>query len=184
MPRYDDPYRRGYEMGPQWGRPHPLDPNWSDGDYHGQRMGWDHRQGAYGFLRQHREHDLGGHGGFDGRYDEPEGRYGRDGLWRHPMDAGRVEHPHSRHLPYDRDLRRVEDGGVRAGNQYLRQYNANSPELRRGYDRGYGWAPGPSGEGRLTRAGLRGDTRERGYAGYNRGGFAEGGGAPGLDPRK
>ena len=56
----EDPYRRGYPMGPEWGRPHTMDPNWADGEYHGQRMEWHHDEAAYGFHRQTRERDLQG----------------------------------------------------------------------------------------------------------------------------
>ena len=61
MRHYDDPYRRGYPMTPEWGRPHPLDPNWADGEYHGNRMRAQPGHGAYGFHRQVHEHDLQGY---------------------------------------------------------------------------------------------------------------------------
>lgn len=199
MRRYDDPYFQGYSMGPEWGRPHPMDPNWSDGEYHGNRMGWSHRQGAYGFHRQVREHDLQGHGGFDGIYDEGPGAYNREGQFVHPYFQGRMQHPRSRpQRGYDAGMRRGydrgmcdgygagpqhgTDGGVRGDTRFLRQYNAASPGLRGGYDRGYGWAPSGPREGGLTNPQLRGrPTDERRYAGYNRGGFAQEQG-PGLDP--
>lgn len=186
MKRYDDPYFRGYPMGPEWGRPHPMDPNWHDGEYHGQRMGWDHRQAGYGFHRRMREQDLQGYGGFDGIYDEGTGSYNAEGQFDHPYFHGRMEHPRTRPmtLGYDAGMRHVEDGGVRGDASYLRQYNANSPMLRGGggYDRGFGWAPAGHREGGFTNPGPRGrPTDERGYAGYNRGGFAPEQG-PGLDP--
>ena len=183
MRRYDDPYRRGYSMDPDWGRPHPLDPNWADGEYHGMRMQRQPGHAAYGFHRQVRENDLQGYGGFDGIYDEGPGRYNREGQFQHPYFHGQMQHPRSQPLRYDAGMRHVEDGGVRGDTRYLRQYNAQSPMLRGGgYDRGYGWAPAGGREGELTRPDLRGErTDERGYAGYNRGGFAAEQG-PGLDP--
>ena len=186
MARYDDPFRRGYPMGPEWGRPHPMDPNWADGAYHGHRMGWDHRQAAYGFHRQTRERDLQGYGGFDGIYDEGTGSY-ENGFFRHPYFEGHMQHPRSQPERYDAGMRHMEDGGVRRDTRYLRQYNSQSPMLRGGggYDRGYGWAPGSPREGELTNPQLRGrPTNERGYAGYNRGGFAPEPGPVGLNPRK
>jgi hypothetical protein len=188
MRRYDDPYYGGYPMGPEWGRPHPMDPNWADGEYHGQRMGWDHRQAGYGYHRQMRERDLQGYGGFDGIYDEGPGRYNAEGQFEHPYFRGEMRHPRSRPEPrgYDRGMRHVEDGGVRGDARFLRQYNANSPQLRGGgYDRGFGWAPAGPREGQLTNPGLRGrPTDERGYAGYNRGGFAPDAGPRGASPRQ
>ena len=185
MKRYDDPFFRGYPMGPEWGRPHPMDPNWSDGEYHGNRMDGSHRQGAYGAHRQVREQDLQGYGGFDGIYDEGPGTYNREGQFEHPYFQGRMQHPRSRPVRhgYDAGLRYVQDGGVRNDTRFLRQYNAQSPGLRSGYDRGYGWAPAGRHEGGLTSPGLRGrETDERGYAGYNRGGFAQGQGPTSLNP--
>jgi hypothetical protein len=210
MRHYDDPYFSGYPMGPQWGRPHPMDPNWSDGEYHGNRMDWSHRQGAYGFHRQAREHDLQGYGGFDGIYDQGPGTYNAEGQFQHPYFQGRTQPPRGRgtasHGRYDAGMRGRYDagmrgrydagmrggygagpqhgtnGGVRGDTRFLRQYNAGSPGLRGGYDRGYGWAPGGPREGGLTNPQMRGrETNERGYAGYNRGGFAQEQG-PGLDP--
>jgi hypothetical protein len=156
MPRYDDPYKGGYPMGPEWGRPHHLDPNWRDGEYHGMRMRRDHEHGAYGFLRQMHEGDLQGHGGFDGIYDEGPGGYGADGIYEHPYFRGRVRHGRSADVTrggYDAVYRHVENGGVPRDLRYLRQYNSASPMLRQGggYDRGYGWAPAGGREGELTR---------------------------------
>jgi hypothetical protein len=182
MKRYDDPYFRGYPMGPEWGRPHPMDPNWGDGEYHGNRMGGSPRQGAYGVHRQVHQHDLEGYGGFDGIYDEGPGTYNREGQFEHPYFHGRMQHPHSRPVRgYDTGML---DGGVRGDTRFLRQYNAQSPGLRNGgYDRGYGWAPSSRQEGDLTHPELRGrGTDERGYPGYNRGGFAQQQGRPGLNP--
>ena len=184
MKRYDDPYFRGYPMGPEWGRPHPMDPNWSDGEYHGNRMDGSHRQGAYGSHRRVREHDLQGYGGFDGIYDEGPGAYNREGQFEHPYFQGRMQHPRSRPVRpgYDASMRYAQDGGVRNDTRFLRQYNAQSPELRGGYDRGYGWAPAGPREGGYTTPAARGRTDERNYAGYNRGGFAPQPGGPGLNP--
>jgi hypothetical protein len=186
MKRYDDPYFRGYPMGPQWGSPH-RDPNWHDGEYHGHRMEGSHRQGAYGFHRQQHERDLQGYGGFDGIYDEGTGHYNAGGQFDHPYFHGQMQHPRSRPQGYDAGFRQGQGGGVRGDTRFLRQYNANSPELRGGggYDRGFGWAPHGPRDGSFTNPGLRGrQTNERGYAGYNRGGFAPEGGPVGLDPGK
>jgi hypothetical protein len=187
MRHYDDPYYRGFPMGPQWGRPHPLDPNWADGEYHGQRMEFDHRHGAYGWYRRAHERDLQSSGGFDGIYDEGDGRYDAHGIYHHPMYHGRVQQPRTRGMPrdyrYDAQYRHVENGGVRRDSRFLGQYNRNSVGLRYGseYDRGYGHAPGARGEGRFVPPSARANPNERGYAGYNRGGFAP---SRGLDPRK
>ena len=191
MPRYDDPYRRGYPMAPDWGRPHPLDPNWADGEYHGMRMQRQPGHGAYGFHRQMRERDLQGYGGFDGIYYEGPGQYDSAGVYRHPYFEGRLQHGRSHDVTamggYDAVYRHVENGGVHRDTRYLRQYNAESPALRGrgGYDRSYGHAPAGGRDGELTRPDIYGArTDERGYNGYNRGGFAPGQGTPGLDPRK
>ena len=184
MKRYDDPYFRGYPMGPEWGRPH-RDPNWHDGEYHGNRMEWSHRQGAYGFHRQQHEHDLQGHGGFDGIYDEGSGWYNREGQFDHSSFHGQTQHPRSRPRGYDDGMRHLEDGGVRGDARYLRQYNAQSPGLDGGsHGRGFGWAPAGPREAGFT-PGLPGrETDERRYAGYNRGGFAPEQGPAPLNPRR
>lgn len=188
MARYDSNYRE-LELGPQWGRPQPLDPNWRDGDYHGHRMGYDHRHGAYGWHRMVHENDLRFAGGFNGLYDEGEGRYDQHGIYHHPRLEGRVRHGRTgqmpRQLAYDGGYRHVEDGGVRRDSRVLGQYNANSVGLRYGGDyRGYGQAPGPRGEGRYVPESARQRTDERGYNGYNRGGFGDNGGGTPMDPRK
>jgi hypothetical protein len=186
MKRYDDPYFGGYPMGPQWGTPH-RDPNWHDGEYHGHRMDGNHRQGAYGFHRQQHQDDLQGYGGFNGIYDEGTGRYNAGGQFDHPYFHGQMQHTRSRPQGYDAGFRQGQGGGVRGDTRFLRQYNANSPALqgRGGYDRGFGWAPHGPREGGFTNPELRGrDTHERGYAGYNRGGFAPEGGPVGLNPGK
>lgn len=186
MSRYDDPYYRGFPMGPQWGRPHPLDPNWADGEYHGQRMNPDRHNAAYGWYRQAHERDLQSHGGFDGIYDEGQGSFDQGGIHHHAMYGGRVQRPRTQAIPrhgrYDAQFRHVENGGVQRDTRYLGQYNRNSVALRYGseYDRGYGQAPGPRGEGRYIPDSVRAGTNERGYNGYNRGGFAP---PNGLDPR-
>jgi len=144
MRRQDkDPYLPGYPMRPEWGEPHPRDPNWRDGEYHGHRLHYDHRYGAYGMHRREHEYDLGGHGGFDGIYDEGPGGFDRHGVYHHPYFQGRVRHPHSeRAAPhYDLEYRHELVGGIRRDTRYLRQYNAHSPELDRGDDHGFGWAP-------------------------------------------
>lgn len=171
-------------MGPQWGEPHSLDPNWRDGEYHGHRMRLRPAAGAYGWHRAHHAYDLGGHGGFDGLYDEGPGWYDRAGQYHHPsIDQHEWHVRRGGPRAYDGWARHVEDGGVRGDAQYLRQYNAASPMLRGGYDRGYGWAPAGRERAGPGPRRLRRPMDERGYAGYNRGGFAQEQ-RPGLDPRK
>lgn len=191
---------REMELKPEWGQPHPSDPNWADGHYHGNRMRGNEQQAAYGLHRLHHQRDLGGSGGFDGRYDEGQGWFDRGGLYHDPHQQ---EHTlanggprgydrgfQGRRLDYDDYARWEEgfayeargeehDGGVRRDARYLRQYNANSPMLRegRGYDRGFGYAGGAErGPGGWDGTGgpRRERTDERGSNGYNTGGFAEG----------
>ena len=164
--------RRGYMMDPGWGwEDGGRDPNWAGGTYHGQRMAPGGHQAAYGRHRQDHQRDLGGHGGFDGRYDLPDGWFDGGGIYH---EAG--EMPVRMRGRYDVGYRREwENGGVQYGRDYLRQYNANSPALRHGGpDRSWGFAPGPE-EPSMRGHGPHGrPTDERGYAGYNQGGFAEG----------
>jgi hypothetical protein len=57
--------------------------------------------------------------------------------------------------------------------------------LRYGGDyRGHGQAPGARGQGQYAPESARRPTNERGYNGYNRGGFADNGGGGPMDPRK
>jgi hypothetical protein len=169
---------REISMRPEWGRPHPSDPNWADGEYHGMRMRGDDRSAAYGLNRLNSREDLGGWGGYDGRYDSEPGTFDLEGIYHDDF------HGQGRGFRYDREFRgRAEfrqdpgGGGVHGDNRYLRQYNARSPELERGYDRGFGWAGGPEGRpgGWDESGGPRGrPTDERRYGGYSTGGFAEG----------
>ena len=173
-------------MNPAWERDH-RDPNWSAGRYHGMRMHGSPGQAAYGFHRLTHESDLLGYGGFQGVYDEGTGRFGRDGAFRHPSLEARDPRAHKAlgggsHAVGGAE--NVEDGGVRADNRYLRQYNTASPQLEGGGagGRGFGHAPAGGRDGELGVSGSReGPTDERGYAGYNRSGFAPG--QP-MDPRK
>ena len=55
------------------------DPNYAGGSYHGMRMNPGSYQAAYGRYRLNHQVALGGHGGFDGIYDEGQGTYNRDG---------------------------------------------------------------------------------------------------------
>jgi|GEM_PF-1429784 len=168
----------GYEMGPGWGwRGDDRDPNWRGGTYNGMRMQGSSRQAAYGHERFLHQADLGGAGGFDGRYDLPEGRYDAEGLYHEQWEGrtrGAVPGRWTGHPRYDQDVRRVENGGVRYDREYLRQYNAQSPSLRQpgGPQRSWGFSEGPGAppmRGHDTR-GQR--TDERGAMGYNTGGFA------------
>lgn len=181
MTRYDRDFGpRGLNMGPHWGNRDDPDPNWRGGHYHGMRMDPSGRyQAAYGRYRQDHARDLGGYGGFDGRHDSGPGRWDREGLYHDPFDEERHHHRYGAYgprrpvsRPYDRPYR--EDGGVRGDNRYLRQYNAHSPELRRGYDRGYGYAEGPDAPPMRGVDARGGRTREREYGGYNTGGFSDG----------
>jgi hypothetical protein len=177
MARSSDPFLRGFPMEPGWEREQP-DPNWSAGRYHGMRMAPRPRQAAYGFHRMSREADLLGHGGFYGLYDEGPGHFEGD-VFRHP--SLRPTTP-PRQLSGGGGVVRVEDGGVRADNRYLRQYNAASPALEGGGEgrRGFGHAPAGAGEGTLT--GGTAGPEDRTQEGYNPGGFAPAG-PDALDPR-
>ena len=184
---YDNSEYKGIQqnsMRPDWGRPQPMDPNWSDGHYHGMREEEGNWQGAYGHYRREHSQDLGGWGGYEGRYRQPPGGFNREGWLQDPFD--RVQHG-ARGRPvdgirgYDRQMRGdAYNGGVRYDNQYLQQYNRESVAFRtgRGYDRNYGWAPGAR-EGGGNDELRRRELREHSYAGYNRGGFA-----PGNQPGK
>jgi hypothetical protein len=187
--RYDDPYRSraSYEravLRPDWGRPHPGDPNWADGHYHGMRSAGGPWQAPYGRYRHAHEADRGGWGGYEGRYARPPGGFGPDGLLG--MDGRRSEDREPRRpWRYDEDFRDAgpgwQGGGVRGDAEYLRQYNSRSPGLdrggppRRGYSHAEGYAAG-------ARYPDEGRTRERAYGGYNQGGWA-GGTRPGPGTR-
>lgn len=139
----------GYEMGPGWGWVDDRDPNWRGGTYHGLRMHGDSWHADYGRERFYHQADLGGVGGFDGRYDLPDGWYDRDGYYHEQWEGRAPGSLDGRWVPrprYDRDIQRVEDGGVRYGSDYLRQYNANSPGLDNG-GRSWGFSDGPGRRG-------------------------------------
>jgi hypothetical protein len=183
-----DEHLRGFSMEPGWDRNQP-DPNWSGGEYHGMRMRPGGRQAAYGFHRLTHESDLRGYGGFFGLYDEGPGKFDAAGTFHHHRLGGARRGTKrllgSRAAGLD-DRSRVEDGGVRADNRYLRQYNAESSMLKDGREQelGYGHAPSGGRDGVLTDSGRRERaTDERGKMGYNQGGFANEGG-PGVDPGK
>jgi len=73
---------RGYQMDAGWGWDDGGgDPNWRGGGYQGMRMEGDDRHAAYGRERLHSQQDLGGHGGFDGRSDLPNGWYDASGYY-------------------------------------------------------------------------------------------------------
>ena len=167
-----DSHPRGMWMGPGWNHDHDSDPNFRGGEYHGMRMGsTPGYQAAYGRQRMHSAGDLGGYGGYDGRYDLPEGVYDREGYY-HERDAPRM----ARGPRYGADYRpEWEGGGVRGGREYLRQYNANSPALRGGGpERAWGFSEGPDARSMRGRDARGQRTDERGYNGYNQGGFSEG----------
>ncbi len=171
----------GYEMGPGWGWDDNDDPNWRGGTYHGLRMQGDSHRAAYGRERFYHQADLGGAGGFDGRYDLPDGWYDRDGLyheqWEGNTRGGAVPGRWLGHPRYDEGMRRVEDGGVRYDREYLRQYNANSPAIQHGGPRrSWGFSEGPGAPPMRGRHDTRDrPTGERGSPGYDTGVFADNG---------
>jgi hypothetical protein len=177
--RYDDPYstRHGFErevLRPDWGSPHPTDPNWSDGWYHGMRSQGGSWQARYDRLRRDREEDLRRFGGYQGRYGRPAGDFARSGLLR--MEGRGGEDGLPRQAPrYAADYGEPgwQGGGVREDMGYLRQYNGRSPELRYGgdYRRSYGWAERAHFDEHYPDDG---PTRERAYGGYNSAGWAPG----------
>jgi hypothetical protein len=181
---YDNSEYKGIQQNslrPDWGRPHPMDPNWADGQYHGMREEQGNWQGAYGQYRREHSQDLGGWGGYQGRYRQPPGGFNREGWFQDPFDArphGAQGRPLNGIRGYDAHMRGdAHNGGVRYDNQYLQQYNRDSLAFRtgRGYDRSYGWAPGGREIGGNYNDQLRrGAPQEHSYAGYNRGGFANG----------
>jgi hypothetical protein len=168
---------RGYEMGPGWGWEDDRDPNWRGGTYHGMRMDGGSWQAAYGQNRFYRQADLGGAGGFDGRYDLPNGFYDGNGYYHEQWEGqarGAVPGRWLGHPRYDQDLR-GDGGGVRYDREYLRQYNSQSPALRQGGGprRSWGFSAGPDAPPMRGRHDSRDQqTDERGYVGYNTGGFA------------
>lgn len=148
-PRYEESGmdRQRWErevLRPDWGTPHPSDPNWRDGHYHGMRSAGGPWQASYGLHRVSRREDLGGSGGLEGRYSRPMGGFGRDGLLGYEDRRSVPREPRRRDerppLDYDESW---QGGGVRGDAGYLRQYNSRSPELRYGHD--YQRSPGPGG---------------------------------------
>ncbi|HEV2149104.1 MAG TPA: hypothetical protein VGR37_16980 [Longimicrobiaceae bacterium] len=202
MARYEDDYHRrsyrGFSMRPEPIRGRSLDPNYSGGEYRGMRMGNGYGaheayggQAEYGRYRLDNADDLGGFGGYDGIEDRN---------WRLRRDTGTYEPVRGAGRGYDRQYsgpdefnwrghdvqlrgrgaggrQRVEDGGVRADNRYLHQFNENSPAFRHGgaYDRNFGHAEGAPrrspGDGPYDRDHFRRDANR--YGGKSSGGFAE-----------
>ena len=164
----------GYQMDPGWGWDEGGDPNYRGGEYQGNRMRGDGRHVApYGVLRFYRQYDLGGYGGFDGRYDLPDGWYDAEGYY-HEAYEGRGGPPPGRFVPLPpRDLDRGT-AGVRYDREYLRQYNAYSPALGGGPGRSWGFSEGPGAPSMQGEDARHRRTEERRYAGYSEGGFAEG----------
>jgi hypothetical protein len=172
MARYGRDYRRReFSMDPGWAWDDHSDPNWRHGTYHGLRMGEGPWHAAYGRHRLDHEGDLGGHGGFDGRYDLEQGWFDSEGIYHEARGHRRLEPRYAR----DYDPRWEERGGVRDDREYLRQYNAHSPALGRGGpDRSWGFSEGPDAPRMLGRDARGRRTDERRYSGYNTGGFSEG----------
>jgi hypothetical protein len=166
---------RGYQMDAGWGWDDDGgDPNWRGGGYQGMRMEGGGRQAAYGRERLYRQNDLGGHGGFDGRSDLPNGWYDGAGYYHEQYEReGRTAPP-----PHSAGWRAQGgpgEGGVRYDREYLRQYNAHSPALGPGGPRrGWGFSAGPDAPPMRGYDARYRQTDERGHAGYNTGGFAEG----------
>ena len=189
---YDNGEYKGIQQNsvrPDWGRPHPLDPNWADGHYHGMREEEGNWQGAYGHYRREHSQELGGWGGYQGRYGQQPGGFNREGWLQDAFDRrphGAQGRPLNGIRGYDRHMRGdANNGGVRYDNQYLQQYNRDSLAFRtgRGYDRSYGWAPGAreiahSYDGNYADHLRHRQTQEHSYSGYNRGGFT-----PGTQPQ-
>lgn len=115
MARYVDDYQG---ISGQFERPRGIDPNYR-GPYRGMRMRSEPGQAAYGRHRLTHPEDFEGSGGF-------LGRYGRRGLYTGEFEAGYGGQGGGGGV---RDLRRDR--------QALREFNANSPQLRgeQGYDR-------------------------------------------------
>jgi hypothetical protein len=123
---------RGYQMDAGWGWDDDGgDPNWRGGGYQGMRMQGGGRSAAYGRERLHHQYDLGGHGGFDGRSDLPNGWYDAHGYYHEQYEReGRLApRPHPAGW---RAQGGPGEGGVGYGLDYLRQYNAHSPALAPG----------------------------------------------------
>ena len=181
MARYQDDYRDTYRGFPMHPMRHPgnMDPNFRGGEYRGGRMDSGYEgQAAYGRHRYWHAGDLGGYGGFDGRYDAGEGWGDEDGIFHDPFDERGTGREAGVHHPYAREDFPRAGGGVRYDMQYLRDYNAYSPGLRqgRGYDRNYGWAEGAPRREPGQRPYDRDDYQRSAnrYGGYSSGGFAQG----------
>jgi hypothetical protein len=161
MARYEREYQgiRG-----DAGQARGMDPNFRGGEYRGMPYHVEPGQAPYGSWRWHHRQDLGGSGGFRGRYDRDVRGGGYDSGY------SRDRRPESRPREYDDGVR--ASGGVRSfryDRELLRDFNAASSELHRqrgDYDRGgprraMGHDPGPE-------AGLAYHNR-----GLSRGGFSE-----------
>jgi hypothetical protein len=168
--------QRGYRMEPGWGWNDSRDPNYRGGEYQGYRMDGDGRHvAAYGRERFYDQADLGAYGGFDGRYDLPDGWFDADGYY-HEAYEGHGGRPHPRWVGQPpREEFPNPSGGVRYDREYLRQYNANSPALHHpGPDRSWGFSEGPGAPPMRGQDARHRRTEERRYPGYNEGGFSEG----------
>jgi hypothetical protein len=182
MARYEDDYwdqRKGLPVRPIR-RPSNLDPNYHDGEYHGERFDAGYEgQAPYGRHRMWRANDLGRYGGFDGRYDAGEGWVDEDGIWHDPFDERGTGREAGVRRPYgERDFYR-SGGGVRRDMGYLKDFNAYSPALRgrHRYDRNFGYAEGSPGGPRRGHTPYDRDhfqNPENRYGGYNSAGFSEG----------
>jgi hypothetical protein len=122
---------RGYQMDAGWGWDDDGgDPNWRDGSYRGMRMQGGSHQAQYGRERLHRQADLGGYGGFDGRSDLPNGWYDRNGYYHEQYEREGLRIPPTHAAGWPRESGpHGRDGGVSYDSEYLRQYNAYSPAL-------------------------------------------------------
>lgn len=168
--------QRGYQMDPGWNWDEGGDPNYRGGEYRGNRMQGDGRHiAAYGDHRFFHQADLGGYGGFDGRYDLPEGWYDADGYYREAYEQRGAPPMRGRWVPEPPRQEGPRGGGVRYDREYLRQYNAYSPGLEhQGPRRSWGFSEGPDAPPMRGQDARGHRTEERRYPGYNEGGFAEG----------
>lgn len=186
MARYEREYgesMRGFDMRPGRSGVRGADPNYRGG-YGGLRMEPGYGgQAAYGWHRATHRDELGGYGGYRGvdrRYDQMGG-YRTNPVYNGEYENQYGSRGHNIRRGYDNGYGPGGDGGVRGDTRYLGQYNSHSPGIQnapgRGYDRNFGWAPGPEQGGGRAASGGRDPRheplREHGSNGYNSGGFSE-----------
>lgn len=143
MARYENEFNG---IPARFSEPHGADPNYTGG-YGGMRMrGWGGRA-PYGEHRAHHLDDLGGSGGFGGIHRGVQ-----------PVPA----------RGYDREWQEETDQRPFRNQRMMREFNSNSPALRRGYGREM--------EGPRERAPQRDWAIQRGYRqGYSNRGMSDAG---------